>query len=70
MRALSFRQAVTCEAAVGHRCKCRCHGSMHGKARSMLAEFFEQLPEEDGHRIPEKSRQLPLPRPVGLGVEA
>ena len=65
MKALTFRQAVTCEQATGHRCKCRCYGASHGKARSKLPEFFEKLPEGDGHRIPERSRQLPLPAPVG-----
>lgn len=42
----------------------------HGKSRSMLAEFFEQLAEDDPHKIPEKSKQLPLPEPIGARYEA
>lgn len=65
LRALSISQAVTCEKAATQRCRCRCHGQLHGAARSQLAEYFEQLPEDDPHWVKEQSRQLPLPPPVG-----
>ena len=62
---MTARQAQTCENSATLRCRCRCMGSCHGSGRSLLAEFFEQLPESDPHRTPEKSRQMPLPKPVG-----
>ena len=65
MRALSGRQALTCENATSVRCRCRCGGALHGTARSRLPEYFEQLDEEDPHWVKQKSRQLPLPAPVG-----
>jgi len=70
VRALSGYAAVTCENAISKRCQCRCQGMSHGKSRSMLAEFFEQLAEDDPHKIPEKSKQLPLPAPIGARYEA
>ena len=65
MRALSARQAQTCENATTRRCICRCGGALHGTSRSQLPEYFEQLDEEDPHWVKEKSKQLPLPAPVG-----
>jgi hypothetical protein len=64
-RPLTLRQALTCEESQTDRCRCRCGGAAHGAKRSQLVEFYEQLPEADPHRIPEKSRQIPLPPPVG-----
>jgi hypothetical protein len=60
-----LRLARICENATHPRCNCRCLGSAHGKARSKLPEFFEQLPTTDPHRIKPRSRQLPLPPPIG-----
>lgn len=33
MRALSFTQASSCEYAATKRCRCRCRGALHGRAR-------------------------------------
>jgi len=33
--------------------------------RAKLAEYFEELPEEDPHQTRRQSRQLRLPPPVG-----
>ena len=65
---LNGRQARLCEQATTSRCRCRCQGRLHGAGRSSLPEFFEQLPESDPHRVPEKSRQLRLPKPVGAAA--
>jgi hypothetical protein len=35
MRALSFRQAASCEAALSKRCRCRCGGAFHGTLREV-----------------------------------
>jgi hypothetical protein len=55
-----------CETSATGRCRCRCMGAAHGANRSKLPEYFEQLPRTDPHRIPERSRQLPLPAPIGV----
>ena len=69
MKALSAKQAANCENAVGHVCKCRCGGSLHGASRIAPESGrvgFEELPEEDLHHIApkkppkEKSKQLAL----------
>lgn len=65
LRPLSTRQVLTCESSESTRCRCRCNGQRHGSGRSALPEFFERLPKTDPHRIPERSRQLPLPHPLG-----
>lgn len=67
-RPLNARQARLCENAVSpaERCRCRCAGAKHSAGRSALPEFFEMLPRSDPHFIPERSRQLPLPAPVGV----
>jgi len=65
-RALTTRQALTCEGADTLRCRCRCGGTYHGVKRSAMGEYFEQLPENDPHHTPERSRQMPLPKPVGV----
>jgi len=62
---LTARLARMCENAHAKRCNCRCLGAFHGMARSKLTEYFEKLPADDPHWIKERSRQLPLPRPVG-----
>jgi len=70
VRRLSARQARRCETGERPRCRCRCGGQFHGSQRSQLPEFFEQLPEEDPHQTPSKSKQLLLPPPVGAEVAA
>lgn len=65
MKPLTSKQAVACENAALPRCNCRCHGELHGTGRSRIAEYFEQLPDEDPHWLPQRSRQMPLPPPVG-----
>ena len=59
MRALSQRQAQTCEEACHPRCRCRCGGALHGASRggsqedgSVDRSFFEALPEDDPHHLP------------------
>jgi hypothetical protein len=57
VRALSERQARQCESAKGGRCRCRCQGAFHGKARIAEDEprsAFELLSDDDPHRIPPK----------------
>lgn len=56
MRAMTMRQAVSCESATGRRCRCRCGGLMHGRGRMLEAEIMA-LPEEDPHHA-----QPPKPR--------
>ena len=68
MRPLNGRQAVECENATTQRCTCRCGGALHGSRRSELREFFEQLEQDDPHWLVAKSRQLPLPPPVGVAA--
>jgi len=65
VRRLSERQVKVCETAEKPRCRCRCGGDFHGTRRSGLGEYFESLPTEDPHQLPRRSRQLPLPKPVG-----
>jgi hypothetical protein len=71
MRALSHRQASRCETAKNKICKCRCGGALHGAARmrpekaGREREFFEALPEDDPHHIPdakEKKRRAKIRR--------
>ena len=66
MKALSARQAVTCETAEGKRCKCRCGGALHGAGRLAVAEEAAQLSTVDPHyarlprsRRPRKRKELP-----------
>ena len=65
MRRLSAAQAKRCETGERPRCRCRCLGAFHGSQRSQLPEYFEDLPEEDPHQTRRKSKQLPLPAPMG-----
>ena len=62
MRALTARQAITCETAKGKRCRCRCQGLLHGKGRFSTADEARALPEDDPHR----ARQLPEPQVADL----
>lgn len=55
MRALSERQAQTCEHAKNPRCRCRCGGAAHGTARGSGREFFEALDQEDPHYLPDEA---------------
>jgi hypothetical protein len=60
MKALSLRQAQNCENAQGDRCRCRCNGAFHGAARMAQdtgRKFFEQLPQEDPHHLPNEEEQ-------------
>ena len=61
LRALSLRQAQTCEEARSPRCRCRCHGSLHGGHAAADPDgdspvydraFFEALPADDPHHLP------------------
>lgn len=65
LRPLNTRQVVTCETGQTTRCRCRCGGQMHGAKRSRMPEFYEKLPPSDPHHMRNKSRQLPLPPPIG-----
>lgn len=62
MKALSLRQASRCEMAVHAKCRCRCHGELHGSKRGVQGiepvadlmpprEFFETLPGDDPHHV-------------------
>lgn len=44
-KALSYRQAASCESATKPRCRCRCGGTLHGAKRADPRE----LPSEDPH---------------------
>lgn len=46
MKALSFKQAQSCEMAVGPKCTCRCGGAFHGASR---ISDVRQLPLDDLH---------------------
>jgi hypothetical protein len=61
MRALSARQAATCEMSKTPRCKCRCQGALHGARRrngalvavpadQSLFDWLRARPESDPHR--------------------
>ena len=69
MRALSLRQAITCETADLPRCKCRCRGVFHGRMRTGFVDplYFQQLPDDDPHKV-RAPVQLPLPPGLVLDV--
>ena len=59
--------ASSCEAAITHRCICRCGGALHGAKRyGTLSDnqefpdrtFFENLPESDPHHLPNRDEIL------------
>jgi len=59
-RALSYRQARRCENAQGNTCRCRCGGTLHGRARGGTDRgFFEALPETDPHFLKTKIVKRP-----------
>jgi hypothetical protein len=70
MKRLSMRAAMRCETAETGRCRCRCGGLLHGKARGEDQTFFQDLPLEDPHhaqpkpvhkkRVAKRDRPLPL----------
>jgi len=67
MRELSYKQAARCETAKHPKCKCRCHGLLHGvwKERADATaenttgvfgvepdlDYFNSLPGDDPHHI-------------------
>lgn len=56
MKPLTERQASRCENAKNRRCRCRCHGVLHGAARIEARQLF-LLSEDDLHRVaPAKER--------------
>lgn len=57
MRALSLRQAASCEAATSGRCRCRCAGAFHGSGR-----MVEVLRQGDPHAL--KDADPPEPEVV------
>jgi hypothetical protein len=64
VRALSARQAMSCEQATSKRCRCRCGGAYHGAARVRDEyEALAELPDDDPHLPPlgGSGRQLRLP---------
>ena len=62
MKRLSARQALNCEQAKNKRCRCRCGGVLHGKARIAVLEEASQLPEEDAHHAnPPQARRPRAP---------
>ena len=76
MKRLGLSAARRCETAEHKKCRCRCGGLLHGKARGKDAEFFMGLPEDDPHyalpkRVPKK-RVLKKDRvpPLFEGIEA
>lgn len=76
MRALSLRQANSCENAAHPKCRCRCGGLLHGGARASAGDdgadrsFFEVLPEDDPHHVPEKPVKIKrhVMRIIGRGL--
>jgi hypothetical protein len=76
MKQLSLRAAQRCETAKTARCRCRCGGLLHGRARGEDPEFFAALPDGDPHkarkRRERKKRVLKRDRvpPLFEGIEA
>ena len=54
-RRLTEKQASRCENALTPRCRCRCGGSLHGAKRGgedvPSRAFFEELADDDPHRV-------------------
>jgi len=61
MRRLSVRQAMNCENAIGHTCKCRCGGALHGAARMPKEDdpltWLNGLGMDDPHYRPMSARE-------------
>ena len=52
MRAITDRQARTCESSTDRRCRCRCGGVAHGAGRLRADQPIDhQLPADDPHRL-------------------
>ena len=49
MRALSARQVKTCEESTRPRCKCRCHGMLHGIQQGEYRQATLRPEDEDLH---------------------
>lgn len=49
MKALSARQATSCETAKTRRCRCRCGGLLHGAGRFKAADDVGALRADDPH---------------------
>jgi hypothetical protein len=48
-RALTARQATTCETAKTKRCRCRCGGLLHGAGRFATGDEARELADDDAH---------------------
>lgn len=71
MRAITLRQAITCESAINHRCRCRCGGALHGAGRFEVAASFHDLDADDPHHVAvdrRRGRQLSLIDDLPPGV--
>lgn len=63
MRALSARQASSCEHATGGRCRCRCGGTFHGTSRAevtTLPAIDPHYPIAEVRRLEARARGLQL----------
>lgn len=62
MRRLSVRQAMNCENATGHVCKCRCGGALHGANRMPSGDdaltWLDSLDQDDPHHRPLTDREI------------
>ena len=61
-RALTARQAITCETARTKRCRCRCGGLLHGKGRFGTTDEARELPEDDAHHATEPANAAAIRR--------
>lgn len=59
MRALTERQAGTCEGAKSKRCRCRCGGQFHGTGRD-VATLYAGDPHALRDALPPEGEQLAL----------
>jgi len=70
MRALSVRQATSCETAQTKRCRCRCGGLLHG-ANRVRALIPATLDDDDPHYAETPAeRRLNLKLRQGLARDA
>lgn len=68
LRKLGEAAARRCEEACNPRCRCRCGGALHGAKRAPAGsdtprEWFEQLPEDDPHKVRERKPGVVTPKP-------
>lgn len=61
MRRLTVSQGLACETANTSRCRCRCHGTLHGANRVTTEAGLEELPDGDPHSPAGTWEQVPLP---------